>query len=86
MLARCGLPDEGALLRERVEGALIRRLRDGSVQDEIRPAEHGRCPADVIEVEMGEDEEVEPVDAELGEAPAQCLRVGAGVDQGGVGP
>lgn len=67
--------------REIVEQSLVRDLRDRTVQHAARPTDDGRRSADVVQVEVRQNDEVQALDAEARQAGAESLGFGPGVDE-----
>ena len=72
----CGSPGD-----ERVACPARPLAVERPMDDRVDPSDDGGCPAGVIGVPVGEHEQVDAVDRQEVEAPAQRRRIGPGVDE-----
>ena len=71
----------GAPEREARQEPIVLRSSGRTHQHSIDPADDGRGTSDVVKVEVGEHEQVDPPDAELAEAIHERLGIRPGVDE-----
>ncbi len=66
---------------ELAQSLFVLRAVDGAVQHGVGATEHGVHPAAMVQVEVREDEQVDPFDPQLPQTVRERLGVGTGVDQ-----